>query len=494
MRRAGGGFEGGGMSVRPWVVVEAPDGRGLRRVSLGGEVVGSAWSSGELRKLLGRLGCPPDLDLEDASYVSWRGGGSGTWPDCAWRRRAVAVVMVAGLLASMVLNAVIGWPDASGALTFAQRISGVLFVLAGAVLGAAAVAAVDYVGKRHFKVSGAVVLLGVLIALATDGVLLFMWFEEMEFTPYALVFMPLLCWSLWALFLLVRDRSWEGVPQPRSFAVGVVVTALLTGVSLAYSTMYQPTAAPMHFALKAEFGKARADRTVSSYVQVPLTLYVKNTGGIPVYIVNDMYKVRARGAGYEKYSDERVLEQEWRQSAGKRGEEADLHVGRIGYTTLSSGHFYGPGNRIESGQEYTVRRVFQLPKNATYDTVRVDLKIFYMRKDRGKLDVEEFGTPHYSWKKGAGRYYCPLSRGCGATVIYHGLVRHNNNLVNLTRGPRYVTAIWSPLRDPVASISSFHFQGESNFRREEKRELDRYGAAQVSLTSEVSLAELLGAS
>ncbi|MFF3329573.1 Yip1 family protein [Streptomyces sp. NPDC002888] len=482
------------MSIRPWVVVEPPDSRGLRRVVVGGETVGRAWSLGELRKILGRHGYPEDLDLQDPASVCWRGGDSRAWPDRAWRRRGVTVLVVAGLLASMALNAVVGGPDASGALTFAQRISGVSFLLAGAVQLLAAGAAVDYGSKRQSKVSGAVVLLGVLIALATDSLLLLMWFEEMEFTTYALVFMPLWCWSVWALFFLVRDKSWKGVPQPKRFAAGVVATALLTGISLAYSTMYQPTAAPMHFALKAEFGKAQVDRTVSSYVQVPLTLYVKNTGGIPVYIVNDMYKVRARGAGYEKYSDEGDLEDEWRKSAGKRGEEAELHVGQIGYTMLSSGHFYGPGNRIESGQEYTLRHVFQLPKDATYDTVKVDLRIFYMRKDRGKLDVEEFETPHYSWKKRSGRYYCPLSSGCAPTVIYHGLVRHNNNLVNLTRAPRYVTAIWSPLRDPIASISPFHFQGESNFRQEEKRELDRYGAAQVSLTSEVSLAELLRSS
>jgi hypothetical protein len=99
------------MSIRPWVVVEPPDSRGLRRVVVGGETVGHAWSAAGLRRILGRLGHPEDLDLEDPATVCWRGGDSGTWPDRAGRRHAVTVLMVAGLFASMALSAVVGGPD-----------------------------------------------------------------------------------------------------------------------------------------------------------------------------------------------------------------------------------------------------------------------------------------------------------------------------------------------------------------------------------------------
>ncbi|MET9404771.1 hypothetical protein ABZX90_03105 [Streptomyces sp. NPDC002935] len=460
---------------------------------MGGELVGRAWSAGELRRILGRLGHPEDLDLDDPATICWRGGDSGTWPDRAGRRHAVTVLMVAGLLASMALSAVVGWPDAFGALTFAQRVNGVLFVLSGAVQGAAAVAAFDYGGKRQVRASGAIVLLGVLIALATDSLLLFMWLEEMEFTPYVLVFMPLWCWSLWALCLLVRDRSWKEVPQPRRFAAGVVATALLTGVSLAYSTMYQPAAAPMHVTLKAEFGKSRVDRSLG-FLQVPVTLYMKNAGGIPVYILNDSYTVSGRGGVYSKNPADRDLMREWRESAGQRGEdsgEAELYVGRLAYTTISSGHFYGPGNRLEIGEEYTRKHVVQLPKDAGYDILSVDLTISYMRKDRGKLGVEEFKTPHYSWDAHDRRYHCAPEKGCFQQIFYHGRVRHNDNLVNVTRRPRYVTAIWSPGRDPESFISPFDFKGETGLVQEEKRELERYGAARAHVSFEVSLAELL---
>ncbi|MEU8652513.1 hypothetical protein [Streptomyces sp. NPDC048737] len=479
------------MSIRPWVIVEPPDSRGLRRVTIGGEKVGSAWSLAELRRMLDRHGYPEDVDLDDPACVCWRGGGSGTWSDRAWRRRLTMSLMVAGPLASMVFNAVIGWPDALGALTFAQRITGLLFVLSGVVLGIAAIAALDYWGRRQFRVSGAIVLLGAIIVLATDGLLFLLWLEEREYTRYTLVYLPALCWSLWALFLLVRQKSWKGVPQPKKFAAGVVATVLLTAVSLAYSTMYQPASAPMHFTLKAEFGKAWKDDTVD-FVHVPLTLYMKNTGGIPVYIINDIYTVRGRIAVYS-YGEEDLVA-EWRESvdrSGTRGGEAELYVDQFKYTTISSGRFYESGNSLDVGEEYAMKRVFQIPRKVGYDTVSVEFQISYMRRDRGRVDVVEFRSPHPSWKETEARYHCEPAV-CGEQLVYRGRVRHNNNLINVTRKPRYVTAVWSPGGRFVSSISSFPFSyGGVGDYREERRELERYGAATVRVDSEVSAAELL---
>ncbi|MER6859683.1 hypothetical protein [Streptomyces pilosus] len=479
------------MSIRPWVVVEPPDDRGLRRVSVGGETVGSAWSPADLRKVLRRLGYPRDMDLNDSTALCWRGGGSEVWPDRRWRRLLTVSVMLAGLLTSMTFSAVIGWPDASGALTFAQRITGVLFVLSGIVLGLSAIAALDYWGRRQFKFSGAIVLIGVIIALATDGILFLLWLEEREFTLHLLVYVPALCWSVWALVVLVRQKSWEGVPQPKKIAAGVVATALLTAVSLAYSTMYQPASAPMHFALEAEFGKARADDELP-FVHVPMKLHMKNTGGIPVYIINDIYTVRGRAALYSR--GEGDVMGEWRRSVGKQGTregEAERYVDKLRYFTVSSGRFYESGKSLDVGQEHSVERVFQLPKNVGYDTVTVELEIAYMRKDRGKLDVEAFRSAHPSWNERNERYYCDPAT-CGGQLIYEARVRHNNNLINVTRKPRYVTAVWSPGGRFISSISSFPFNYSAlGDYGEERREMERYGAARARVGSEVSVAELL---
>ncbi|MEU0336739.1 hypothetical protein [Streptomyces sp. NPDC006193] len=476
------------MSIRPWVVVEAPDSRGLRRVTVGGEHIGSAWSPGELRRLLDRHG-HPDVDLEDPASVCWRGGDSGTWPDRAWRRRAVLVLMVVGLLASGLLDAVIGWPDASAALTFAQRVTGALLVLSGVVQGAAAIAALDYWGRRHSRTSGALVLLGVLLSLATDSLLVLMWLEEREYTPYMLAFLPLWCWSLWALRLLVRARSWKGVPQPRKYAAGLFTSALVTAVSLAYSTVYQPAVAPMRFTLKAAFGTARADRE-RPFVQVPLQLSVRNTGDVAVYVIVNDFSVYGRTAAYSETGNS--VEEQWKRSIDENAEEdAERHVDRLQYSLLSSGRFYDPGTVLDSGQEDTRQHVFQLPANAAYDLLRVDLQMTYMRKDRGRIDVRTFGKAHVSWGRGNGRYSCVLLR-CADQFVYHARVRHNNNLVNVTRSPRYVTAVWSPELSPVYSVSSYHLRGRGVDPAEETRDVNRFGIGEVHAYSEVSAAELLG--
>ncbi|MEU7473463.1 Yip1 family protein [Streptomyces sp. NPDC044984] len=476
------------MSIRPWVIVEAPDHRGLRRVVVGGKTVGSAWSPAQLRDILGRLGYPEDMDLEDPASVYWRGGDSGEWPDRAGRRRTILVLMVAGMLASMVLNMVIGWPDALGALTFAQRITGSLIVLSAVVQGAAVIAMFDYWRRRQHRISGAVALLGVLIAFATDGLLLLIWFDEKEYTPYLLVFMPLLGWSLWALWLLVRERAWEGTPRPKTFAAGVVVTAVLTAVSLAYSTMYQPAAAPTHFVLKAEFGEPQADHR-NPFVHVPLKFYMKNDGGIPVYIINNNFTVYGRVA--EPSGGEDRLK-EWRASLDEKHEEdAERYVNRLRFTKVSSGRLYHPGYSLDVGQEYSMERVVQIPVSAEFDTVNVDLQITYMRKDRGKIDVAQFRRAHRSWDKKEGRYYCRPEK-CGEELYYHGRVRHNNNLVNVTRKPRYVTAVWSPGGTPMYSISSFHFEGSVE-SSEERRDVERYDVSTAYADTAVPVAELLRA-
>ncbi|MGW2640934.1 hypothetical protein [Streptomyces sp. NPDC001348] len=476
------------MSIRPWIVVEAPDGRGLRRVTVGGDAVGGVWTLRELRKLLTRLG-HPDVDVDDPAYVYWRGGGSDTWPDRTWRRRAVSVLMATGLLASAVLNVTIGRPDVFGALTFAQRVTGAVLVLSGLVQIAAAAAAIDQWGKRRSGISGALSLLGVLIALATDSLLILMWLDEREYTPYMLAFMPLWLWSVWALCLLLRERSWKGVPHPRKFAAGVAVSTLFTALSLTYSTMYAPTAAPLHFTLNAEFGTARADPR-HPFLQVPLKLSVKNTGAYSVYIVIDDFSVYGRTAKYSEKGD--TSADEWERSVDrqKNAEDSETNVDQLSYTALSRGRFYEPGQVLESGQEDTREHVLQVPRSAQYDLLSVDLQLTFMRKDRGRIDVSAFEVQHPSWHAREGKFCC-LTGWCRNRLLYLGKVRHNNNLVNVTHGPRYVLAGWGPSAPPEYSVSSYHFEKPgAPPLQEERREVERFGLSTVYTRTEVSLAEL----
>ncbi|MFJ3198702.1 hypothetical protein [Streptomyces sp. NPDC086989] len=481
------------------MVVEPPDRRGLRRITIQDKTVGSAWSLRELRKVLRRLGYPDDMDLEDRSRIYWRGGDSSVWPDDrGLRRRVVIALMLVGLLGSLALHAVIGWADAMGALTFAQRLVGVLFLLAAVVQGIALPAAVDYWGRRKVRHSGAVVLLGVLMTLATTTLLLFLWLQEREFIVTVLLFLALWIWSLWALRLLIHERVWRGIPHPRRFAAGVTVTALLTAISLGYSSIYQPLVEPYHFVLRATFGTPQTDAD-SPYIHVPLKLYAKNDGGIPVYIVVDDYTVWGHLAEFSKSGKGT---EEWRGSeeGGWWRTDAEAFESKVNDEVVASGQFQGPGSTLDSGEEFGMERIITLPKDTKYETLNATLRFSMLRQDRGKLD-DKFSDARLSWMATEGKYYCPPN-GCGEHLIYHGRVRYNDNLINITRKPRYVAAFWSPKEEPQVFISSFNFKknkkSESIYdiytgldEKEIDLEAQRYGLSWVSANSEVSVKGLL---
>ncbi|SEC88074.1 hypothetical protein SAMN05216532_2681 [Streptomyces sp. 2231.1] len=127
------------------------------------------------------------------------------------------------------------------------------------------------------------------------------------------------------------------------------------------------------------------------------------------------------------------------------------------------------------------------PRDTRYDLLRVDLQITYVRKDRGRVD-REFGRPHKSWDKQEG-YYCHPAE-CGEKLIWFGRLRHDNNLVNVTRKPRFMTALWWPTATPLYFVST-----SCDFRAgEAAKETRRYGISTVATFSEVSVAELLRAS
>ncbi|QES49542.1 hypothetical protein DEJ50_18760 [Streptomyces venezuelae] len=426
------------MDEKRLAVVQPPDGRGLREVAVGGTTVGSAWSLRGLRRLLRRAGFPKDLDLTDGAAVRFDGGDSTVWPDRRGRRYATVLFVVAGLLVSAGLLMVVGTPDAMGGVTFAGRVTGLLFILAGGVEVVAAAAALDYWGKRHLRYSGSVVMLGVLVAFATDTLFLGVWFQEREYTRYLLVFLPLWCWSVAALVLLYRQHAWERIPFPKGFTVGVLVTALLSASNLAYSAVYQPYSRQPQLDLTVAFGRPRPDpgRPV---VHLPLTLRMKNTGAIPLYVLGGAHWVWGRSA---RFSAGEVELKDWKKDM-EWLEDIELHVEATGFKLIHTGPFVVPGTWFDPGDGATVETIVQVPKDAAYDALEATTELMFMRKDRGKIDEVEFARPRYSWDKEERQYFRCAPKACQDHVFYRGRLRHNNNLINVTRRPRYVTSYWS---------------------------------------------------
>ncbi|MGX1507192.1 UNVERIFIED_CONTAM: hypothetical protein RKD43_005817 [Streptomyces graminofaciens] len=481
---------------KPKVVVRPPDSRGLREVTMGGETVGSAWSLRELRKVLRRLGHPEDVDVEDRSLIMWLGGDSGTWPARTGRRRWTVALMTTGLLGSMALLVAVGMPDAIGALTFAGRVTGFLFAFAGVVQGVAAVAALDYWGKRKLKFSGAVILLGAFIALVTNGLLLFMWLQEREYTPYVLTYLPLWCWSVWALQLLIREKAWKGVPYPKQFAAGVTATTLLATFNLAYSALYQPTSAPVLFDLSVKFGTPHmdADRPL---IHLPVTFRAQNSGKVPAYITSDGYGIYGVSAEYAS-DGSGLLEWRRRIDAKSDGSSVGRYIKDPIRETISAAPFYGPGKWLEPGERYTQERVIQVPTSAKYDVIEAYLTMTLMRKDRGRID-EEFSTPHHSWRPKEKQFFCsPLE--CDDHIIHRGRVRHNNNMINVTRQPRYVLSYygWNGAGGEFRSYILSHKPREVlRFKKEaaeeDETERKRYGVALAETMTAIPFSQLLNA-
>ncbi|MFJ3923090.1 hypothetical protein [Streptomyces sp. NPDC090022] len=471
----------------PKVAVHPPDSRGLREVTLSGKRVGSAWSARDLRRVLTRFGHPRDADLDDRTSIRWLGGGSDVWPDRRARRLGVMGLMVAGLAASMVMLVVIGKPDALGALTFAGRLTGFLFVIAGLAQGGAAFAALDYWGKREHRFSGVLVLLGVLITFAGCFLLLFIWFEEREYTRYALAFFPLFGWSLWGIWLLGRDRVWRGIPHPRKIAVGVVATGALAATNLGYSALYQPTSTPLVVKVDASFGTPRMDPS-RPVVHLPVTFSAKNTGKVGVYVTNDQYLVQGRASAY---SEKGAGLGEWKKVTLAQINDVGRYVAGTRVTTIATGPFYGSGAWLEPDEEYRVVKVVQVPARAGFDSIEAWLNVELMRKDRGRIDEVRFQEPHYSWEKSAGKMYCPE---CDEHTVHHARVRHNSNLINVTRRPRFITALW--WAHPEGSkfwtaITTFDFVRRDEITdREVEREAERYGIAFAWTTAAVPFAAL----
>ncbi|MGI5425913.1 hypothetical protein [Streptomyces sp. CA-179760] len=382
------------MQNNPRVTVKSPDSRGLREISINGEVIGSAWSLHQLRRILRRFDYPHDIDLEDQGSVCWQGGDSQTWPDRTSKRRITLALMMAGLFGSMALHTNIGMPDALKGLTFAGRVTGSLFVLAGAIAGVAALAALDYWGKRRLRLSGVTILLATLITLATTTLLLFLWLQEKEYTRYLLTYTPLFCWALWALGLLSREKTWKEIPHPKGFAAGATATALLASGNLVYSTMYQPASNPVIVSLEAKFGTPIPDPE-HPFTHLPLTLRARNQGKVPVYIIGDDYSVYGTSAQFSRSeSGLKDLKQAMEDES-----DVSMYTEDSESKAISAGRFSSIGNWLEPGEQYTAEKLISIPRDAKFDAIAAYFNLDFMRKDRGRIEGSEFQYPHFSWNK-----------------------------------------------------------------------------------------------
>ncbi|MFF3326338.1 hypothetical protein [Streptomyces sp. NPDC002889] len=120
----------------------------------------------------------------------------------------------------------------------------------------------------------------------------------------------LVAWSAWVLWELSRRKVWRGIPHPKSFALGVALSAIIGAASLAYSAMYTPYAAPVKVPFNVSFGKptVNSERTI---LNVPTHITFRNSGSVSIYVVGTLWKVKVwpskfteQGSGMHKWKGE----------------------------------------------------------------------------------------------------------------------------------------------------------------------------------------------
>ncbi|MER6914599.1 hypothetical protein ABT354_23240 [Streptomyces sp. NPDC000594] len=480
------------MTPHPRIVVEPPDARGLRQVTVDGEPAGGAWSERDLRRVLRHAGVPDDVDLADRATVYWHNADSSVWEQRPWHRRATITVMAAGLFGSMALLVDVGSVDAVNALTFAGRLTGLLFVLFGALAGVAAVASFDYWGKRTLRSSGALVLAGTLITLVSTGLLCFLWLQGLEYTPHLFAFVPLWLWSLWSVWMLCRSRAWESVPHPRRFTAGLTTTALLTTINVTYSSVYQPYATQPVALVEAKFGTPRPDPKLAA-IHLPLTIRIENTGMIPLYAIASQYQVEGRRSAFEQRgrNDTRG---EW-QKDRKESKDSEFYAGSATFQRVGSGSIISNGYWFETKERFTQEIVIQVPRDADFNAVTAQAWVTFLRKDRVRI-ADEFKLPSYSWEKGAKKISLPKDdpgRKRVSYVAYQGEISHGNNFINVTRRVRYLTS-WREIdkKGEEKYVSTISPAGSPDELAGELERRERYGMITgTSRRSAISFAALM---
>ncbi|WP_189948623.1 hypothetical protein [Streptomyces alanosinicus] len=433
------------MSSHPLVVVEAPDGRGLRVVRVRGERVGRAWSPRGARRLLRRAGLPADLDLDDPGQVRWVADRS-CWPDRPVRRRAAGVLMALGLLASAAVLSYVGMSDAFNALAYGGRVVGVTFVAAALAEAVATVAVADYWGKRASRYSGAAVLVGVATVTLTNLMFLITQIQGGDYTPFLLLWIALVLWVVWSLWTLTRQGVWRQIPHPKGVALGVVVSGAVGLASLAYSQMYVPYSTPVRIPFGVSFGDPTlsADGTV---LHVPAHVEFRNAGSVRISLVGTMWTVRGWPT---RFTEKGTRADVWKREL-LNDDETVRHVVYAPSRMLGTGRLAEPGDWLDPGDDVSGDFVVDVPLSAGFGRIEAGASVSFIRADRGTLGNDYADSGEASWDtEHAGERHLRDAPDWVANqgddfIRYSSKVYHSSEMLNLTHRTDYATA-WSVLR------------------------------------------------
>ncbi|MEU0002716.1 hypothetical protein ABZ079_00010 [Streptomyces sp. NPDC006314] len=449
------------------VVVHPPDEQGARQVT-----VGMARRAVRSREELARFLRDNEFsdEIDDPNLIEWRGGGSRTWgnsgtgpsDNSSWRRNATAIMMAVGLLTTAALFAIIGGKDASQALTYLGRLTGAsLFIISFVALAAAFTVAVEYRLRRRLKFSAAIILFGVLTVLAANLILLVIQGVGREYTHWLLCWLSLAFWSGWALWeLLHRQRVWKEIPQRKKFAAALSVGTLAAAANFTYTQMYKPYATPVMMTTSVKFGAPHVNpEDPGATIQLPLIIQFKNTGEVSTYIMGASYKVDGLTGGQTRKTPREI--DSWHQDIQNDNPELNAYTDRTTAPprTITYGMIMEPrGYWLDPGDDITEERIIEIPaRKGTFNVIEAHIRAIMIRKDRMGVIGEPGDWKKLSWEKGKREAPSWVTKqekvpANSEYVEYHIPLTYSNEILNLTRQPRYLTLWWM-----LGKGSDYHF-------------------------------------
>ncbi|MFD6228628.1 hypothetical protein ACFWFZ_17345 [Streptomyces sp. NPDC060232] len=445
------------MDIKPAVTVEPPDDDGLRKVVIDGKSKGRVWSHRELMKVLRRAGVASEPEID------WRGGSSTTWPAHTWGRRITGAVMALGFLAAACLCTWIGVKDSFDALTFAGRVTGVLFLFMAVVELVAFAAGFDYWHKRKMTYSGPALLFGALVEFFVGSVLLLMFVANNgrpSYMPCLLLWIGLVVCASWSLWILWRLQVWKALRNPGRIAIGAVVSTVLVITNLAYTQIYLPSMSRPLVQGTAEIGTPSLNKA-GTKMYLRIRLHLKNSGEVPVHIVGSIYWIHVRVASDPKDK----------------------------YKLLKPGELVKPpGRELSPGEEISEDVVAEIknPESVSYEAVAAHVEAYAFRQDRMRMDSDYERSGKWRGKlREEGKDDDPPSpvQDGKEYFRYQSNISQSSELLNLTRGRERVTVWWLYRRRPVVyvDVASPGDKKVFNFKdpEEQRKAVDRYGLAFV---------------
>ncbi|MFE9804619.1 hypothetical protein ACFYP6_38390 [Streptomyces goshikiensis] len=324
--------------------------------------------------------------------------------------------------------------DVSTALAYTGRFTGVLLIVAAAVVLLGAIAAVDHWYRQSFPNSGLVALLGSVTAATANLMLFITALREGDSTAYLLVWCALAAGGAWAAVAVYRTSV--EIPAPKRVAAAVIVSGAVAVANFGYTQLYQPYHTEINPVLDVTLGEPVLSADKKAFA-LPVTISFENRSDVGVYLLAPEFRVLGTAVAV---SPERRPPSQWQRDV-ESGRPVSLWEIRGQPELLQAGSWHVFGSWLAGHQTYVTSRTVVLPRSTPYDQIQVAASTAIARRDR--MSMDEFGIPHVSWKGNPVKAPDWVLAGASGYVTYEGRIHENNAIAEHTRDPRHLTVWWT---------------------------------------------------